>query len=98
MQKKLILIIGYNEIIIGFIGLLYTKYIKIAIIKKYQNKGIATAMIDQLLQIYGARNFTNKIYIDPKDNLYLNKIAIKLLFVKNSNNQYEIKCKIPIYI
>jgi hypothetical protein len=77
--------------IIGFLVLDVNNYLQVAIIEEFQNRGIATAMIAQFLEIHYARNFihnTNKIYIN-KSNMFMIAIAKKLHFVKNKNNHYE---------
>ena len=78
----------YN--IIGFLVLDTNNYLQVAIIEEFQNRGIATAMVAQFLEIYHARNFihSNKIYIN-KSNMFMTAIAKKLHFVKNKNNHYE---------
>ena len=84
--------------IIGFIGITFESYIKIAIIEEYQNRGIATAMIAQLMEIQYARHYIEShipiIKIKEKHK-FLNQIANKLHFTYNKNKrEFERKCKI----
>jgi len=91
-------LIGSGTIIIGYIALDQDGYISIAVMEDYQNRGIATAMIAQLLDIYMARHYTEKIpYIVKikKENTFMNLIATRLHFVLNSNNEYERPLKMP---
>jgi len=88
-----------NEAIIGYIGLEMEEnklFLQIAIIEEYQKRGIATAMIAQLFEIYKARQFTrpgpDTIIIQTNNNI-LNYIAKKLNFEKNNKNQYERKIR-----
>jgi len=77
-------------IVIGYILITHNNELKVAIKEEYQNRGIATAMVAQLLEIYSARQH-KEIYI-KKNNHFLNAIAIKLHFIEK-NNKYERKCK-----
>jgi hypothetical protein len=66
--------------IIGYLILDNKNFIKIAIIEEFQNRGIATAMIAQFLEIYHMQHFNNSakpIYID-KNNICMASIAKKL--------------------
>jgi hypothetical protein len=85
----------FKRLIIGFIGVDRDSFIKVAIIEEYQNRGIATAMIAQLLEIYAARYNSNHVLKIRQDNVFLNAIAKKLHFDKNHGRH----CKInnPIY-
>ena len=80
---------------IGYIGIDKDSFIKIAIIAEYQNRGIATAMIAQLLEIYSARYGVNHILrLKKQNNGFLQKIINKLHFIFIEYNKYERKCKI----
>jgi hypothetical protein len=83
--------------IIGFIALTVDSTIKIAIIKEYQNRGIATAMIALLMEVQYARHYTSHnipiIKIKKKNN-FLSQIATKLHFKPNNTREFERKCKI----
>jgi len=88
-----------HKTIIGYIGLQNKEenklYLQIAIIEEYQNRGIATAMIAQLLEVYYARQFINshsEIIVIHPDNNILNNIAKKLHFTKHKT-AYERKIK-----
>jgi len=77
--------------IIGFLVLNQKNYLQVAIIEEFQNRGIATAMIAQFLEIYRMRHFTNiasSIYIN-RNNMFMIAIAKKLHFIKNKDNHYE---------
>jgi hypothetical protein len=82
--------------VIGYIGVNRHSFIKIAIIEEYQNRGIATAMIAQLLELYSARYSPNHILKINQYNKFLQKIAVKLHFVsiKLEDTIYQRKCKI----
>ena len=88
---------GHNTII-GFIGITFESYIKIAIIEEYQNRGIATAMIAQLMEIQYARHYSSPhipTIIIKEKNKFLNNISNKLHFTYNKNKrEFERKCKI----
>jgi len=83
--------------IIGFIAITIDFYLKIAIIEEYQHRGIATAMIAQIIGIQCARNYTAPhmpIIKIKKKNEFLNKIAIKLHFIYNKNKrEFERRCQ-----
>jgi len=79
------------------------RWINIAIIKDFQARGIATAMIAQFMEIYGARAFTNKennpvVYIQYLVKFailhYIYIIAKKLNFEIKSNKYFERRVKI----
>ena len=93
-----IFLIQSKDIIIGFIAIDRDSYIKIAIIEEYQNRGIATAMIAQLMEILYARHYTAShipIVKIKKKNDFLANIAIKLHFTYNkSKKEFERKCRI----
>jgi hypothetical protein len=78
--------------IIGYMTLNKDSYLMVVIIEEFQNRGIATAMIAQLLEILYCRAFTaahlGKIYID-KNNIFMRAIAKKLLFTINKDMVYE---------
>jgi len=85
------------SVIIGYIVLDKENFLQIAITKEYQNRGIATAMIAQLIEIYFARYITQKhfiIYIKSGSNDFINNIAKKLKFTINKNSIYEKDCKL----
>jgi len=81
-----------NNIVIGFLALDKNNYLQVAIIEEFQNRGIATAMVAQFLEIYRMRHFTllaiKPIYIN-RNNIFIVAIAKKLHFIKNKNNHYE---------
>jgi GNAT superfamily N-acetyltransferase len=83
--------------IIGYIVLDNSNYLSVVIMEEYQNRGIATAMVAQLLDILYARHYTEshhqKVYIN-KNNIFMIKIARKLSFTLNKNNEYEIGYKL----
>jgi len=60
--------------------------------EEFQNRGIATAMIAQFLEIYYMQYFTTivgkTIFID-KNNTFISNIALKLHFIKNKHNIFE---------
>jgi len=78
---------------IGFIGVA-DSFIKIAIMEEYQNRGIATAMIAQLLEIYSSRYSPNHILRLNTSNVFLQRISTKLHFIEYEFNKCERKCKI----
>jgi GNAT superfamily N-acetyltransferase len=83
--------------IIGFIGLTLHSYIKIAIVEEYQNRGIATAMIAQLMEIQYARHYTSQhiLIMIKKKNEFLDKIANKLHFkYDEKNRKFTRNCKL----
>lgn len=96
-----IFLIGHSDTapnIIGFLALNMDNYLQVAIIEEYQNRGIATAMIAQFLEIYRMRYFTtaaSPIYIN-KSNMFMTAIAKKLHFIKNKNNHYEYTANVAI--
>jgi hypothetical protein len=84
-----------NDFIIGYLSLDNNNYLQIVIIEEFQNRGIATAMIAQFLEIYYMQYFTTRaktIFIDKK-NTFMAKIALKLHFIKNSHNNFEYNFK-----
>jgi len=86
-----------EDIIIGFIALTVDSNIKIAIMEEYQNRGIATAIIAQLMEMQCARYYTTHAPIVKikQKNKFLSQIAVKLHFTyNNSKKQFERKCKI----
>ena len=91
-EKYNIFLIKNKKNIIGYISIEKDFfYLTIAIEKQYQNRGIATAMIAQLLEIYAAKYFINggKLYMKkPHTSIFIDKIAHKLKFTLN-NNIYE---------
>ena len=74
-----------------------TNYLYVVIIEEYQNRGIATAMVAQLLDILYFLHYTKltseKIYM-ISHNIYMSAIAKRLLFIYNDNKEYEIDYKI----
>jgi len=94
-----IFIIGINNAnssCIGYLTLDNNNYLTIVIMEEYQNRGIATAMIAQFLEIYSHRHISiknNKIHMIKK-SIFIDNIATKLHFTLNSNNVYVRPCKI----
>jgi hypothetical protein len=91
-DEKYIYLIANNNTIIGYLVVL-NRWINIAIIKEFQSRGIATAMIAQFMEIIKAQSFTAKesnpiIYIHylPKSKLFafMKKIAKRLKFEEKS--------------
>jgi GNAT superfamily N-acetyltransferase len=95
-----IFLIGYltnlTTIIIGYAVLTKEHFIQIVIAKEYQRRGIATAIIAQLIEIYYARYFTNynkyTMYINGTKNEFMYNIANKLQFNEH-NHIWQKKCK-----
>jgi len=95
-----IFLIGYltnlTTVIIGYVILTKQYFIQIVITKEYQNRGIATAIIAQLIEIYYARYFTNynnyTMYINGTKHVFMYNIANKLQFNEH-NHIWEKKCK-----
>ena len=81
--------------LVGYLALDHNNYLTIAVMEEYQNRGIATAMIAQFLEIYAHRikDSNDKIYMIKK-NTFIDKIANRLKFVLNSNNVYVRTCRI----
>jgi len=96
-EKYNIFLIKNKKNIIGYISIEKDFfYLTIAIEKQYQNRGIATTMIAQLLEIYAAKYFINggKLYMKkPHTSIFIDKIAHKLKFTLH-NNIYERPYKI----
>jgi len=87
--------IGHPNNIMGYLALDNNNYLTIIVMEEYQNRGIATAMIAQFLEIYTHRHINKdpqgsngKIYM-LKKNLFIDKIALKLNFTLDSNNVYS---------
>jgi hypothetical protein len=96
-----IFLISHLGKIIGYITFTKDHYIYITIIEEYQNRGIATAMIAQFMEIYHFRiyplpNYSelNSIYmgLPPQNFNIINKMANKLFFTFNGK-YYERPCK-----
>jgi GNAT superfamily N-acetyltransferase len=65
---------------IGYLTLDKNNYLTIVVIEEYQNRGIATAMIAQFLEIYAHRHGSKlKIHMINK-SIFIEKIAKKLQF------------------
>ena len=83
--------------VIGYLALDSDNYLTIVIVGEYQNRGIATAMVAQFLEIYSHRlkgHQDAKIYMIKK-NTFIDKIATKLHFTLNSKGDaYFRLCKI----
>jgi hypothetical protein len=81
-----------NHTVIGYLALNKDNYLTVVIMEEYQNKGIATAMVAQFMEIYYARHYlhphSQKIYID-KSNMFMVLIAKKLSFKLNKDQIYE---------
>ena len=81
--------------ILGYIVLDKEHFLSVVIMEEYQNRGIATAMVAQLIEILYSRQYTkshhDQLYI-LHDNIFMNKIANTLLFKKNGN-KYEFNYK-----
>lgn len=96
-----IFLIGYltnlTTIIIGYVLLTEQNFVKIAISKEYQKRGIATAIIAQLIEIYYARYFTNHnnytMYINTTKHEFMHNIAKKLQFHDTKKYICEKKCQ-----
>jgi hypothetical protein len=97
-NEKIIYLISNNNTIIGYLIIL-NRWINIAIIKEFQYRGIASAIIAQFMEIYSAIHFTS---VDNNPIIYMRKnqisniiqnIANKLHFTSNKKH-YERKCKI----
>jgi hypothetical protein len=80
--------------VVGYLALDHNNYITVAVMEEYQNRGIATAMIAQFLEIYAHRNLKNhhnvkdsndKIYMINK-SIFIEKIAAKLHFTLEKVN------------
>jgi len=91
-DEILTFLIANNETIIGYLVVL-NRWINIAISKNFQARGIATAMIAQFMEIYGAQSFTLKennpiVYIQyyAKSQIlhFMRKIANRLNFETKS--------------
>ena len=90
-----------NSNILGYLTLDHNNYLNIVIIEEFQNRGIATAMIAQFLEIYAHRHITKEykdIYMVNK-SIFIEKIASKLHFTldKDSSNLhglYKRPCRI----
>ena len=88
-----IFLIGYLTnlitVIIGYVVLTDQHFIKIVIAKEYQKRGIATAIIAQLIEIYYARYFTTHnnyiMYINDTKSNFMQNISKKLQFHKKNN-------------
>ena len=81
--------------LIGYLTLDNDNHLTIVIIEEYQNRGIATAMIAQFLEIYSHKHIStqnDKIYMIKK-NAFIDKIATKLHFTLNSNGIFSRPCK-----
>ena len=52
-----------SDNVMGFVILNKQNYLHIAIAKEYQNRGIATAIIAQLIEIYFSRHIINEHFI-----------------------------------
>jgi hypothetical protein len=89
-----IFLIKKNKSMIGYISIKKDNnmyYLTIAIEKQYQNRGIATAMIAQILEIYAVKYFINggKLCMKkPPVSIFIDKIAHRLKFTLH-NNIYE---------
>jgi hypothetical protein len=105
-KKCNIFLIKNRKSIIGYIGVGHlsgdksNNLLTIAIDAQYQNRGIATAMIAQILEIYSVRNFvpinndSGKLYMKkPPVSIFIDKIAHRLNFILK-NNIYERPYKI----
>jgi GNAT superfamily N-acetyltransferase len=74
--------------LIGYLTLDHDNYLIIVIIKEYQNRGIATAMIAQFLEIYAHRHIStqnDKIHM-LKQSIFIDNIAKKLHFILEKNS------------
>ena len=92
-----IILISISNSVIGFIALTVDSMLKIAIIEEYQNRGIATAMVAQLMEIQCARYYTSHAPIIKikKKNKFLSQIANKLHFkLIDNKKEFERNCKI----
>ena len=95
-KKYNIFLIKNKKAIIGYIGI-EDNFLTIAIDAQYQNRGIATAMIAQILEIYSVRNFIDggKLYMrKPPVSIFIDKIAHRLNFTLKKNiyeRPYKIK-------
>ena len=84
-----------NSNILGYLTLDHNNYLNIVIIEEFQNRGIATAMIAQFLEIYAHRHITKEhkdIYMINK-SIFIEKIASKLHFTldKDPSNPHGSK-------
>jgi len=80
----------------GYLALDHNNYLTVVVTEEYQNRGIATAMIAQFLDIYAHRHFASndKIYMIKK-NAFIDKIALKLNFTLNpKGDTYSRPCHI----
>jgi hypothetical protein len=78
--------------IIGYIVINAHNKICVAIAKEYQNRGIATAMVAQLLEIYHFLNIMRKESIPAisTNNFFMQKINDKILNVKKTDNNHHL--------
>jgi hypothetical protein len=106
-NEKYIYLIANKNTIIGYLIVL-NRWIHIAIIKEFQHRGIATAMIAQFMEIYLAIFFTDKnnnptLYIgnslQKQFTNFILKIAEKLNF-SDRKSYFERACRIkdPIMV
>jgi hypothetical protein len=87
----------FGSVIIGFIAMTNDLFLKIAILEEYQNRGIATAMVAQFMEIQYARHYTGHIPILKirQKSSFLKKIAEKLHFTHIKDCRYfERSCKL----
>ena len=69
----------------GYLALDRDNYLTVVVMEEYQNRGIATAMIAQFLEIYAHRhNKDSKIHMINK-SIFIEKIAKKLQFTLESD-------------
>jgi GNAT superfamily N-acetyltransferase len=96
-----VFLLSGSDCVIGYLALDRDNYLTIVVVEEYQNRGIATAMIAQFLEIYthrhiytkDAKGSNNTIHMINK-NTFIKKIANKLHFTLGSNGIFSRPCQI----